>query len=129
MTLFSLLLTLLVTLAIWYWTRGITLRRFKRAYPPLSPSPWTPEDTPFLRHLERSYRLKPGLAQHLPPATSPIHLYLTLYPQHCIYDANENQAFLRPFYPKGTEVPLYDQRLTLPLQTLAQHWSETQTNN
>lgn len=81
------------TLLIWLWNRGSQRRRFARAY--RTEQPWPAGDAPFLRLVETAYGLRRGTAIRIPPASTPMDLYLTLYPEHCIYDAGENERLIR----------------------------------
>lgn len=115
---------LLLTALIWGWTRGAQRRRFRRAFPHPDPT-WEAEDGPFLALLERTYRLPKGAARHLPKTLAPINLYLTLYPEHCIYDERENERFvdfLRERIPRQT---LPKDPLTHPLAELAALWRQS----
>lgn len=96
------------TLLILAWTRGSQRRRFFKAYKTPNPD-WQPEDAPFLRVVEDGFRLKRSTAHHLPSAATPMELYLTLYPEHCIYDACELEHFiiaLNRLAPRLPEEPL-----------------------
>ncbi len=124
----SIIVTIGFTLVIWFWVRRINLQRFNRAYPKTYSHQWDASEYDFLHYVERCYHLKQNTALRLPPTTSPIDLYLTLYPEHCIYDANENQAFLRAFFPKSEDVPLYHELLTSSFRTLAQQWNVLKNN-
>ena len=124
----SIIITVGFTFAIWFWTRKINIRRFNQVFPKTYNHHWDVSDYAFLRYVERCYHLKQNAALRIPPTTTAIDLYLTLYPEHCIYDANENQAFLRAFYPQGKEVPLYHELLTYPFQKLAQQWNTLNRN-
>lgn len=103
------------------------MRCFNKAYPKETQACWSAEDANFLAYLEKAYRLPKGAAMRLPETTTPMALYLVLYPEHCIYDANENRHFLRAFYPSQS-VPMHSDDLTLPLRTLAQRWQTLQTH-
>ncbi len=81
------------TLLIWHWNCGAQRRRYFRAC--RTPQPWTPEDAPFLALIEKAYGLPKGAARNLPHDWTPMRIYLTLYPEHCIYDQCENEHFLR----------------------------------
>lgn len=103
------------------------MRCFNRAYAK-DPQPcWTTDDEPFLRYVEAAYHLPNGAAKRLPESTTPMELYLVLYPEHCIYDANENIHFLRAFY-RSQPVPMHSERLTQSLRALATQWKDLQSN-
>lgn len=85
------------TLLIWWWNRGACKRRFDRAFPKTEDAFWTTEHAPFLKIVERAYRLPEHWAKRISPSVTPMALYLTLYPSHCIYDAHENERFLSEF--------------------------------
>lgn len=96
------------TLLILFWTRGSQRRRFFKAYTIPNPA-WQPEDAPFLRLVEDCFLLKRNTAHHLPFSATPMELYLTLYPEHCIYDSGELEHFvikLSRLIPKLPEAPL-----------------------
>ncbi len=116
------LLGLLVTTSlIWYWNRGAQRRRFNRHFPKTAQANWSTEDEAFLKAIEHTFRLRRTWAKRLPPETTPMQLYLTLYPEHCIYDASELTRFTSAWTQHVQQSPSQD-LLTLPLQTLAKHW-------
>ena len=88
----------LLTLALYIWIKGAQRRRFKKAYR-MPDKGWTEADTAFLSLAEHAYRLPRGWGQRIPRGASPMRIYLTLYPTHCIYDTGENEAFLRGLPP------------------------------
>jgi len=102
------------TAAIWAWCAGARQRRFDRAFP-LPVAPWAPR--PFVESVERAYRLRAGSGWRLPGDVTPMALYLTLYPSHCIYDMGENERFLRFLRARGAPTP--GDLLTTPLKELA----------
>lgn len=102
------------------------MRCFNKAYPQTPQTCWEAADEPFLRHIELAYHLPKGAARRLSETSTPMELYLVLYPEHCIYDANENLRFLRVFYP-SQPVPMHSDRLTLSFRTLAQQWRALQS--
>lgn len=120
--LMPLFLLLCAGIILW-WTQGMRMRRFNKAYSKECQACWTADDQPFLRYIESAYGLPQGAAGRLPETETPMGLYLVLYPEHCIYDANENVKFLRVFY-RGKEVPLHSDLLTERFRTLAQQWLE-----
>lgn len=110
---------------IFWWIHGMRKRCFNKAYA-RNPQPcWTIEDQPFLEYIEKSYLLPKGFATRLPETETPMGLYLTLYPEHCIYDANENLKFLRSYY-QGQEIPQHSALLTESFRTLAKKWQALQ---
>ncbi|MDO5462734.1 MAG: hypothetical protein Q4F99_04535 [bacterium] len=121
------ILLLLCAVFIFWWTRGMRMRCFNKAYPKGTQSCWMVEDALFLEYLEKAYRLPKGAAMRLPETTTPMELYLVLYPEHCIYDANENINFLRAFYP-SQPVPMHSEYLTFQFRTLAQLWQDLQSH-
>lgn len=122
------LLILLCAAFIFWWTHGMRMRCFNKAYAAEKQACWSVEDEPFLQYIEAAYRLPKGAAARLPETTTPMELYLVLYPEHCIYDANENLNFLRVFYP-SQPVPMHSDLLTLPFRTLAQSWQTLQSSS
>lgn len=120
-TLLYLLALVAVTLIIWQWNRGAQRRRFRRAFPATPDPSWVPEDTPFLAAFERAFALRRGWAHRLPPAVTPMAVYLTLYPTHCVYDENEPTRLLRALRARlGDTLP--PDPLTVPLGELATRW-------
>lgn len=81
------------TLLIWLWNHGSQRRRFAKAYRTVYP--WPEASAAFLGIVETAYGLRRGSGTRLPPESTPMALYLTLYPEHCIYDAGENERLLR----------------------------------
>lgn len=109
------------TLLIWWWNRGTQRRRFHRAFPRTFDPFWTIEHALFLAAVERAYRLPLHWARRLPPSSTPMGLYLTLYPEHCIYDACENEHFIKLLrLHLKTQIP--PEPLTQTFETLAQCW-------
>ncbi len=107
------------TWLIWYWNRGAQRRRFNRAYP-TTPHAWSDEMLPFLSGFEDAFRLPRGWAKRVPLTASPMDIYLTLYPEHCIYDANETLRLTKLLHDRGVTLP--DTFLSLPLSDLAQRY-------
>lgn len=105
---------------VFLWNRGAQRRRFAKAFPP-RPQPWGEEDLPFLEGIGAAYRLPKGAARRLPPETSPMVLYLVLYPEHCIYDTGECERCLR-FLRARLGPALSREALAEPLRTLADRW-------
>ncbi len=93
---------LLCTLLIWVWNKGAQRRRFMRACP--SRQPWRDEDAAFLSIVETCYLLKRGTASHIPLQWTPMQLYLTLYPEHCIYDNLENEHFMKRLHLSAADL-------------------------
>ncbi len=117
------LLALAVTTwIIWYWNRGAQRRRFRKAYPEPTETPWTTEEDAFLRCFETAYRLPRGWGKRLPKTATPMQVYLTLYPEHCIYDAGEITRLTAAFVARNISLPPHE-LTTLPLGDLAQRYS------
>lgn len=111
--------------AVYLWNRGAQRRRFVKAYPKI-PQPWGGGDEAFLRGVGAAFRLPRGVARRLPPETSPMALYLTLYPEHCIYDMGECERCLRFLRARlGADLPR--EALTEPLRALADRWRAADT--
>lgn len=111
----------LLTLLIWWWNRGAQRRRFNQAFPKTNHPYWTTAHALFLGAIEDAYALPFGWAKRLPPDSTPMSLYLILYPEHCIYDDCENEHFLaalRRHIKRG----LPDEPLTQTFETLAERW-------
>lgn len=104
------------TLLILTWTRGSQRRRFFKAYKTPNPD-WQPEDAPFLRVVETCFLLKRDTAHRLPSEATPMALYLTLYPEHCIYDACELEHFTNELLRHVPKLP--DDHLTRSFRELA----------
>lgn len=81
--------------------RGAQRRRFLKAYGSAPHAGWSPEDTPFLAAVAEAFRLPEGWAYALPPEATPMALYLTLYPEHSIYDELELERLLQLFPPSA----------------------------
>ncbi len=111
---------LFVTWLIWFWNRGAQQRRFKKAFPQVSTSAWSDDDTDFLTLFERAFRLKRGWAKRLSPETTPMQVYLTLYPEHCIYDAGELSRLTTALTKRIATLP--PEPLSLSLRDLADLW-------
>ncbi len=107
---------------IFHWNRGAQRRRFAKAFP-AEPQPWRAEDEPFLAGIEKAYRLRRGTAKRLPPTVSPMALYLTLYPTHCIYDTGECERCLT-FLRQRLGQALSRDALAEPLGELAARWHQ-----
>lgn len=105
---------------VFFWNRGAQRRRFARAYPK-APQPWREEDAAFLEGVGVAFRLPRGAVHRLPPETSPMALYLTLYPEHCIYDTGECERCLR-FLRARLGAELSRETLADPLRALADRW-------
>ena len=118
--LFYLVALAFLTWLIWRWNRGAQRRRFRRAYPGPRDPAWQDADADFLEAFERAYRLRPGMAWALPPDATPMSVYLTLYPEHCIYDDCEPTRFRAALAARLGAVP--PDALTQPLAELAKRW-------
>lgn len=112
-----------LTLLIWIWNRGAQRRRFNRAFPKGVDAFWTPEHQPLLTAIEDAYGLRRGWASRIPPTTTPMDLYLTLYPEHCIYDDCENERFLKALQTQFKQ-SLSADILSQPIEQLAARWLE-----
>lgn len=110
----------LVTWLIWQWNRGAQRRRFRKAFPGPRNPVWQEEDEAFLRAFESAYRLRPGMAEALPPDATPMSVYLVLYPEHCIYDDCEPARFRAKLADRLG--PQSEDVLTTPLGVLAKRW-------
>lgn len=106
----------LCTVLILAWTRGAQRRRFAKAYKVPNPA-WQPEDAPFLRLVEDCFLLKRNTAHCLPFDATPMELYLTLYPEHCIYDSCELEHFTGTLLRHISKLP--DDHLTRHFRELA----------
>lgn len=106
--------------AVYWWNRGAQRRRFVHAYPNAS-QPWREADAAFLEGIGAAFRLPRGAARRLPPETSPMALYLALYPEHCIYDTGECERCLR-FLRRRLGPDLPREALAEPLRALADRW-------
>lgn len=113
-----------VTWLIWTWTRGAQRRRFRRAFPKGSAENWSAEEAAFLELVERAYRLPRGSAKDLPREVTPMTLYLTLYPEHCIYDERENERFLDLLRDHLPAQALPKEPLASPLGELARAFTQ-----
>lgn len=115
-----------LTVIIWIWNRGAQRRRFNRTFPKQQDSFWTPEHALFLAAIEKAYALPFGWAKRLPHQTTPMGLYLALYPEHCIYDDCENERFVKAlqFHLK---LKMPKEPLTQTFETLAIVWQEAST--
>ncbi len=119
----SYILCIMLCVALIYiWNRGAQRRRFTRVFGRQSNPAWTPENIPFLAALETAYGLRRGQARALPPETTPMALYLTLYPTHCIYDNAENDRFIAALKTHLSKLP--NEVLTQPLAQLARAWQQ-----
>ncbi|MEG1552620.1 MAG: hypothetical protein RR982_04620 [Kiritimatiellia bacterium] len=116
--LYILSVALLVGL-VFLWTRGAQRRRFMKTF--RTQQPWAAEYAEFLRLIERAYGLPRGSAQKIPATRSPMNLYLVLYPEHCIYDACENEHFLTAL-TRNPSVKLPDDPLSTSFAVLADCW-------
>ena len=106
------------TALIHLWNRGAQRRRFNRAYPKAKPYPWPEADRPFLRALAKAFRLPKDATLRLTPKVTPMSLYLTLYPEHCIYDTGECERTLRLLRSRMGDKATRE-TLAEPLSTLA----------
>lgn len=82
--------------------RGAQRRRFLKTYGSAPHVGWSPEDVPFLAAVAEAFRLPEGWACALPPEATPMALYLTLYPEHSIYDDLELERLLQLFSPSAS---------------------------
>lgn len=116
----------LLTLIIWVWNRGTQRRRFNKTFPLNADPYWKPEHACFLAAIEKAYALPFGWAKRLPHQSTPMGLYLILYPEHCIYDDCENEHFLHAlrFHLK---LKMPKEPLTETFETLATAWLEAET--
>jgi hypothetical protein len=113
----------LLTIIIWIWNRGAQKRRFNRTFPKTTNPFWTPQHAIFLAAIEKAYALPFGWAKRLPHQSTPMGLYLALYPEHCIYDDCENERFLKAlrFHLK---LKMPKEPLTETFETLSTAWLE-----
>ena len=118
----SLAITLL-TLLIWWWNRGAQRRRFHRVFPKNNHPFWTVDEALFLALIEKAYHLPFGWAKRLPPSSTPMGLYLVLYPEHCIYDACENEQFVSALR-RQLQSRLPQEPLTQTFEMLVSLWHE-----
>jgi hypothetical protein len=111
----------LLTIVIWRWNRGAQRRRFHRTFP-MTPDPfWTTDHALFLAAIERDYALPFGWAKRLPHDSTPMGLYLALYPEHCIYDDCENERFVATLQ-RHLKLQMPKEPLTQTFETLANAW-------
>ncbi|MBQ9694026.1 MAG: hypothetical protein IJV69_04645 [Kiritimatiellae bacterium] len=122
-TLVCILAITLLTLLIWFWNRGTQRRRFNRTFPKTPHAFWTPQTALFLAAIEKAYALPFGWAKRLPPQTTPMGLYLVLYPEHCIYDDCENERFIKALH-FHLKLKMPKDPLTQTFETLALCWQE-----
>ena len=99
--------------------RGAQRRRFLKTYGSAPHAGWSPEDVPFLVAVAEAFRLPEGWACALPPEATPIALYLTLYPEHSIYDDLELKRLLQLFPPSARRP---EALLDCSWRTLADLW-------
>lgn len=112
--------TALCTLLILGWNRRAPARRFRRAFGTAARADWPAAAAPFLAALAEAFRLPPAWMRALPPEATPMALYLTLYPEHCIYDESETVRFERALRERLGVLP--EGALTCPLKVLAERW-------
>lgn len=112
--------TALCALVILGWNRRTPARRFRRAFGTAARADWPEAAAPFLAALAEAFRLPPAWMRALPPEATPMALYLTLYPAHCIYDESEMVRFERALRERLGVLP--EGALTCPLNVLAKHW-------
>ena len=111
----------IITLVIWFWNRGAQRRRFNQHFPKECHPYWMTEHALFLAAIEDAYALPFGWAKRIPPQTTPMSLYLTLYPEHCIYDDCENERFHSALLCH-LKTALPQEPLTQTFETLAERW-------
>ena len=104
------------------WNLNAQRRRFKKAYAQQARAGWREEDKPFLEALTKAYKLPGAWGVFVPPEATPMSLYLTLYPEHCIYDNCELERFLRAL--REREVQLPEEPLSLSFAELAKRWRD-----
>ncbi len=112
---------LFITWLIWFWNRGAQRRRFNKVFPKALNSTWSATDKAFLRTFETAFRLHKGWAQRLAPETTPMQVYLTLYPEHCIYDAGELARLTTALTQQLGQLP--PNALSLSLRNLSDLWN------
>ncbi len=105
---------------VFVWHRGAQWRRFAKAFP-LRTEAWPLEARPFLQGIQEAFRLPKSALSRLAPDLSPMALYLTLYPEHCIYDTGECERCLR-FLRTRLGDACTREMLAEPLKTLAERW-------
>ena len=99
--------------------RGAQRRRFLKAYGRTPHAGWSAEEAPFLAAVAEAFRLPEAWVRALPPEATPMALYLTLYPEHSIYDDLELTRLLALFSPRE---PRPEALLTTPRGDLAERW-------
>lgn len=115
----------IVTWLIWSWTRGAQRRRFRKVFPKGNAAgDWDAAEAAFLGLVERAYRLPRNSARNLPREVTPMAIYLTLYPEHCIYDERENERFLDLLRDHLPAQALPKEPLASPLGELARAFTQ-----
>lgn len=104
------------------WNLNAQRRRFKKAYAQRASSAWKEADKPFLEALTKAFKLPKAWGVFVPPEATPMSLYLTLYPEHCIYDNCELGRFLRALRERKVQLP--DEPLSLSFSELARRWRD-----
>lgn len=99
--------------------RGVQRRRFLKVYGRAPNAAWSAEDAPFLAAVAAAFRLPEAWVHALPPEATPMALYLTLYPEHSIYDELELVHLLALFPPNE---PRPEALLDCPWRELADRW-------
>ena len=99
--------------------RGAQRRRFLKTYGRTPHAGWSAEEAPFLAAVAEAFRLPEAWVRALPPEATPMALYLTLYPEHSIYDDLELTRLLALFSPRE---PRPEALLTTPWRDLAERW-------
>ena len=112
-----------LTVIIWIWNRGAQRRRFDRTFPKADNPFWMPQHAIFLATIEQAYALPFGWAKRLPHQSTPMGLYLVLYPEHCIYDDCENESFIHDLH-FHLKLKMPKEPLTETFETLAAAWLE-----
>jgi HAMP domain-containing protein len=126
---FCALFIAILTLIIWIWNRGAQRRRFNKTFPLEADPFWTTKDATFLAAIEEAYALPFGWAKRLPHQSTPMGLYLVLYPEHCIYDDCENERFLSTLkFHLKLKMPKEAEALTQTFETLAAYWQEAENS-
>ena len=116
-----------LTFLIWIWNRGAQHRRFNRAFPKNANAFWAPQHQSLLSAIEDAYALNHNWASRIPPTSTPMDLYLTLYPEHCIYDDCENERFLIALETQFKQ-KLPSDVLSQTFEQLAARWQEASTS-
>lgn len=113
----------LLTFIVYRWNRGAQRRRFHKTFPKSANPFWTMETALFLAAVEDAYRLPQGWAKRLPPTSTPMGLYLALYPEHCIYDDCENDRFVGAL-KRHLKTKMPKEPLTQTFEMLLSLWLE-----